>query len=272
MKKQLLSLSIASVIALSGAMPAFADDCVEVQSRFALANCMVESAVAIAAAAASKNGCAAGEWDIAAIVPEHVLSTIPVQGLAFIEGNGDSYELNGSSSAMLRNSVNCSISTAGSENTFAGEDLNYSTGSGNFYVDAIVDRDSSTLCITSSVSSGNIEIGDDDFDEDNTLMFEGEGDELSAVGVLSILTSGQGNNPNKPAVVVSAWQVEEEVKMPELDTTKDEAFKMEVTTGDLGDCQIKVKAAIENLSNWTVEGEEGGLTIFGTISVGADDD
>ena len=70
MKKQVLSLSIASVIALAGSMPASADDCIEVQSLFAIANCMVESAVAIAAAAATENGCAEGEWSIDAIVPE----------------------------------------------------------------------------------------------------------------------------------------------------------------------------------------------------------
>lgn len=278
MKKQLLSLSVASAIALAGAMPAYAedDDCegVEVQTRFALVNCLVESAVAIAAAAASDNdnNCAVGEWDIDAIVPEWWLAKIPIQGLAFVSNGVDSYELNGSSSAMLKNSVNCSISTAASDNTFDGKELIYSTGSGNFYVDAVVDKDSPTVCITESVSSGNIDLARDDFDEENHLSFEGEEDEISANGLLTIYASGKGNNPNKPAVAISAWTVEEQVTIPELGTIMEDAFQLEATTGDIGDCQIKIDASVQNLEFFEVEGESGGLTISGTMSVGPDDD
>ena len=118
-------------------MPASADDCIEVQSRFAIANCMVESAVAIAAAAASANNCAEGEWDIVASVPELYLATIPVQGLATVTGNGDFYELNGNTSAQLQNNVNCSVKTTASGNTFDGKELIYSTGSDNYYIDAL---------------------------------------------------------------------------------------------------------------------------------------
>ncbi len=274
MKKRFLSLSVASAIMLAGAVPAtYADDCVEVQTRFALANCLVESAVAIAAAAASENGCEEGEWDIAAIVPEHYLAKIPIQGLAFVEGNGDAYELNGSSSAMLKNNVNCSISTTASGNTFAGQELNYSTGSGNYYVDAIIDQNSPTLCISSSVSSGDIALGENDFDEDNTLIFEGEDGEIEASGVLSILQSqGKGSNPNRPPVVVSGWSVESEALIPELNTTQDEAFEMEATTDDIGNCKIKVEAAIQNLVSYVIEGESGGLTISGTLEVENEED
>jgi len=278
MKNHLVNLSIASVIALSGVSSASADDCVEVQTRFALANCLVESAVAIAAAAASQNGCAGGEWDITAIVPEFYLSKIPVQGLAIVEGNGDFYELNGSSSAMLKNNVNCSIATTASDNSFAGEELVYSTGSSNYYLDAVIEQNSPTLCISTSVSSGDIALGDDDFDEDNMLVFESEDDEINADGVLTILSSqlggsgqGQGQGPGQEAEVISAWSVEEEATMPELGETLDEAFEMEAETNDIGECSIQVEAAIMNLESSTGE-DLGGLTITGTLSIEAEDD
>jgi hypothetical protein len=273
MKKQLLSISIASAIAFAGSMPVYAedDDCVEVQTRFALANCLVESAVAIAAAAASQNGCQAGEWMIDAIVPEHVLSKIPIQGLAYVEGNGDFYELNGSSSAMLKNNVNCSVSTTASGNSFAGQPLTYATGSGNYYVDAIIEQTSPTVCISDSVSSGDIALGDDDYDENNDLSFEGEDDEISANGTLSISESA-GKGQNAPSEVVSAWTVEEQAKIPELNDALEEAFQLEATTDDIDDCQIKVKADILNLESYVVEGESGGLTISGVLAIGGDDD
>lgn len=97
MKHQLLGLSVAGTIALAGMVPvSFADDdvCdgVLVQSRFALSNCMIESAVAIAASVATQNGCRAGEWNIQAVVPELYISTIPIQGyLVVSNGSGDSY-------------------------------------------------------------------------------------------------------------------------------------------------------------------------------------
>ena len=169
---------------------------------------------------------------------------------------------------MLKNNVNCSISTTASENTFDGQELNYSTGSGNYYVDAIIDMGSPTLCISSSVSSGDIALGDNDFDEENTLIFEAEDGEIEGSGVLSILQSqGKGSNPNKPPEMLSGWSVEFKAMIPELGTAEQEAYEMEATTDDLGNCQIKVEAAIENLTNYVEEGLSGGLTIYGTLEV-----
>ena len=47
---------------LSGAALSANAETVDVQSRVALANCMIESAVAIAAAMVTENGCQQGEW------------------------------------------------------------------------------------------------------------------------------------------------------------------------------------------------------------------
>ena len=204
MKKHILSLSVAAAIALACAIPAsYADDddefdCIGllVQSRFALANCMVESAVAIAAAAASENGCEAGEWEIESIVPELYLATIPIQGLAHVWNTQDAYDLTGQSSAQLQNNVNCQVNTTSSGNTYVGEELTYSAGSGNYYVDAVIDKDNFLLCISQSVSEGNIAIGDDDFDEQNYLTFSNE-DDIQASGLVSISgSSGGGGNGN----------------------------------------------------------------------------
>lgn len=273
MKKQLICLSIASVLAVAGTTPTYADECVSVQSRFALANCLVESAVAIAAAAATKNGCAERSWDIDAIVPELIYSTIPVQGLALVSGNGDAYELNGSSSAMMQNSVNCSISTASSGNTFDGDELVYATGSGNYYVDAVIDPDSYTLCLTSSVSSGDIGLDDENMDEENFLLFTEVSDVINADGLVTILgSSGHGNSPNHPPVILSDWTVHETADIPELGELAEDAFVMNAVTNDIGDCAVTVEGSIQNLLFYEVEGESGGLTISGKIKIGAPED
>ena len=195
MKHQRLSWSVAAAIAMAGVIPAtYAEDdevdCdgILVQSRFALANCMVESIVAIAAAAASTNGCTAGEWSISAIVPEWYRTTLPIQGLAYVSnGAGDAYELTGQSSAMLKNNVNCQVNTTDDENTFDGQELNYSAGSGNYYPDAVIDKDDYLLCISSSLSAGNISLDKQDFEETDSLSFDDEDDAIETEGILSIL-------------------------------------------------------------------------------------
>jgi hypothetical protein len=281
MKKNVLSLSIASAIALAGAIPAsYADDeCdgVLVQSRFALANCMIESAVAIAAAAATENGCAVGEWDIEVIVPELITRLIPLQGTTYITNEGgDIVELTGQSSALEKNNVNCRVATTTSGNVFDGKSLTYSPGFNNFYVDAIVDRDSNMLCISDSVSSGDIELGNDDFDETNDLSFEMEDGLITAEGTITISESrgggggqGSGQGPGGPDPEdLSIWDVEEEALIPPVGETADEGFELEAETDEIEDgCKIEVEASIENLASWVVEGETGGLTISGELSV-----
>ena len=280
MKKHILSLSVAAAVALAGVVPvSYAEeddiecDGVLVQSRFALANCMLESAVAIAAAAASANGCQAGEWTIEAIVPEYYLQTIPIQGLAHVYNEVDHYDLTGQSSAQLQNNVNCQVNTTASENTFDGQELTYSAGSGNYYVDAIIDKDNYMLCITQSVSAGNIDLGDDDFNEQDNLAFEDEDGAIEAAGLLSILQS-RGRGRNTVSELVSGWVMDEEVSIPELGETNEEGFELTATSNDIASgCKIEIEGTVENLLFDTVEGEEGGLTIAGTLSVeSADDD
>ena len=288
MKKHILSLSVAAAIALTGVAPfSYADDDDEVdcdgilvQSRFALANCMVESALAIAAAAASDNGCEAGEWAIESIVPELAYTTIPVQGLARVYNGDDFYELTGQSSAQLQNNVNCQVNTTTEDNTFDGEDLTYSAGSGNYYLDAVIDKDAYLLCITQSVSDGNIALGDEDFEEDNHLLFS---DDIEATGMVTISqTRGRGNRATTE--VLSGWAIDETADIPDEvceDLLHPEncdlgEFSMTATTNDIGSgCQIEVEGTILNLLSYIVEHESGGLTIAGTLSVGpanGDDD
>lgn len=286
MERRLFNLTVVAAIAfagISGVATADEEECdgVLVQSRFALANCMIESAVAIAAAAATENGCVEGEWDITAVVPELISSLIPLQGATYLSnGGGDFVELTGQSSALEQNNINCRVATTSAGNVFDGKELTYSPGFDNYYVDAILDRDSNMVCISESLSSGDIALGGDDFDESNSLTFEEEDDLIEAEGMIVIGASqgqggsGQGQGPGGPEPEdLSAWTVEEEVLIPEVGQTAQEAFELEAETDDIGSgCEIEIEAAVENLYFWTVEGLEGGLTISGKLSVEPSDD
>lgn len=288
MNRTIISLSIASAFVLSGAAPvSYADeecDGVLVQSRFALANCMIESAAAILAAKVTQGGCPAegGEWDIRAVVPEYIFGTIPIQGwLEVTDNNGDYIKLSGESSARLQNSVNCRVTTTSDDNKLGGMKVTYSTGSENFYLDAIVDKDESLLCIERALSAGNIKFdpADDETDENafeceesNSITFREEGDVIKASGLMGITCGGEDQGPGKgqggpggegPA---SDWTLEEEVVIPPQDQTLEEAFELEIETGELGGCDIEVEAAIENLV-YTTGDTTGGLTISGTLEV-----
>ncbi|MEN8165909.1 MAG: hypothetical protein ABFR65_00340 [Pseudomonadota bacterium] len=279
MKKQLLSLSVASAIALAGAMPAYAEDeeCdgVLVQSRFALANCMVESAVAIAAAAATENGCQAGEWDLVVDVPETNFRLIPLQGAATISnGSGDFVELSGQSSALAQNNINCRVETNSTGNVFDGKELVYSPGFNNFYVDAIINRDEYVLCITESVSSGDIVLDGVKFDETNNLTFAEEDDAIVAEGLVIIGESqggggggsGQGSGGPDPDDL-SIWEIDEAVVMPAVGETVEEGFDLEAETDDIGKCKIEVEAAIVDTQSSVNPAVSIDLAILGTLSV-----
>ena len=284
MERSLFNLTVVAAIAFAGvsSVATAEEECdgVLVQSRFALANCMIESAVAIAAAAATENGCAEGEWEIAAVVPELISSLIPLQGATYISnGNGDFVELTGQSSALEQNNINCRVATTSSGNVFDGKEVNYSPGFDNYYVDAILDRDSNLVCISESLSSGDIDLGGDDFDESNSLTFEGEDDSIDAEGLIIIGESqgqggsGNGQGPGGPDPEdLSIWEVDEEASIPPVGETAEEGFELEAETDDIGACKIAIEASIENLFSWTVEGVEGGLTISGTLSVEPDDE
>ena len=287
MKRKLDRLTVVAAIAFVGAFNAATaqgeecEDGVLVQSRFALANCMIESAVAIAAAAATENGCVAGEWNITAVVPELISSLIPLQGTtAMFNDAGDYVELTGQSSALEQNNINCRVATTSSGNIFDGKELTYSPGFDNFYVDAIIDRDSNLVCIEESVSSGDIGLGGEDYDESNNLSFEEEEGLIEAEGLIVSGESqgqggsGQGQGPGGPEPsVLSAWSVEEEVLIPDVDETAYEGFELEAETDDIGSgCEIEIEADVENLASWIVEGVVGGLTISGTLTIEGDEE
>lgn len=276
MKKTLLSVSIAAALALAGAMPASAEDEIEcdgvlVQSRFALANCMLESAVAIAAAVATQDGCNEGEWDIAAIVPEWVLATIPVQGYLTMSGGEDDLTLNGQASAMLQNDVSCRVATTDDLNTFAGRAVTYSSGSGNSYLDAVVDRDESLLCIKYATSAGNIDVEGSTlaYAEANSLEFQAEEDGLiKAEGPLTI-SARRG----RQVAMLSGWSLDEEVLIPAVGETAPDGLELAAESDDFGGsvCKVKIEADVESLLYPTSE-TTGGLTIAGKLVVEEEDD
>jgi hypothetical protein len=285
MKNKSSRLTVVAALAfasVSSVTTAETEECdgVLVQSRFALANCMIESAVAVAAAAATENGCVAGEWDIEAVVPELISGLIPLQGTTTISGNGDFVELTGQSSALAQNNINCRVATTSSGNVFDGKALTYSPGFDNYYVDAIIDRDSNMLCISESLSSGDIELDDEDFDESNSLTFQEEDGLIEAEGMIIIGASqgqggsGQGQGPGGPEPEdLSIWDVEEEVLIPDVNQTALEGFELEAETDDIGlGCEIEVAADVQNLASWIVEGETGGLTISGKLFIEVADD
>ncbi|MEA3277892.1 MAG: hypothetical protein U9Q81_21930 [Pseudomonadota bacterium] len=275
MNKTLISLSVASAIALTSAMPAYAEDEIEcdgvlVQSRLALANCMIESAVAIAAGInAAGGGCQAGEWDIEAVVPEFVEQTIPIQGsLAVRSENEEEFSLTGQSSAQQQNNVNCQVATTDAANSFDGVPFSYSAGRGNGYPDAIIDRDEHLLCITTSLSAGNITIEGPPrarLAERNRLTFSEDEVGIGADGWLAI-----GLRKGQEELDISVWDMAEGIVMPPLDQVQEDGFALMAETDDLGGCKIEVEAGVENLEFPTGE-ETGGLTIFGTLKVEASD-
>lgn len=282
MKKHFLSLSVASAIALAAAMPTYADDECEgvmVQSRFALANCLVESAVAIAAAAAAENDCQGGPWNIQVDIPETNFRLIPLQGTAYITGNGTDVELSGQSSALESNHVNCRIETTDSENIFDGEDLVYASGFNNFYEDAIIDRNLYELCIDEAVSSADIALGDDDFDESNILYFAEEDDAIVAEGTIYIGESGggqgqgQGQGPGQGGPgddseddELDVWEVNETVVMPDVGGTG--SLSMGAASDDVnGACTITVGADIVDTASPLNPDVSTNLQIIGTLSV-----
>jgi len=278
MKKTLLSLSVASALALVAATPAshaqeeeIECDGVLVQSRFALANCLVESAAAIAATVVTQDGCTEGEWEIAAVVPEAYFATIPVQGYLTLIGNGDNLTLTGQSSAQLRNNVNCEVATTDSLNTFAGREINYSAGSRNFYVDAVIDKDLNLLCITTSQSNARILVEGSPLAYTETngldLWLDPTTGQIAAKGDLSIST-----RRGRDTVVLSGWQLAEEVVIPPLNQTAD-GFEFTAWTDDLGEsrCEVEIEGSVENLEFPTGE-DVGGFTVFGKLTIEAEED
>jgi hypothetical protein len=282
MRKKLLSLSVTSALVLAGVVPsAFAQDAEDcdgilVQSRFALANCMLESAAAIAAAVVTQEGCLEGEWDIEAVVPEWVLETIPIQGFLTLQGGEDALALTGQSSAQLQNNVNCQVATTDAGNSFGGLEVNYSSGSGNFYPDAIIDRDLYLLCISDAQSAGNITVQDsgDEYEESNNLEFEEEDGVIEADGTLLISARrGQGGGGGRPAgTALSEWDLDEEVIIPAVNQTAIEGFEFEAESADVPGlpddsvCEIEIEADIENL-DFPITEDSGGLTITGKLEI-----
>lgn len=233
-------------------MPASAEDELEcdgvlVQSRFALANCMLESTVAIAAAVATQDGCNEGEWAIAAIVPEWVLATIPVQGYLTMSGSGDDLTLNGQASAMLQNDVSWRVATTDDLNTFPGRAVTYWSGSGKSYVDAVVDRYESLLCIKFATSAGNIDVEGSTlaYAEANSLEFQaGEDGLIKAEGPLTI-SARRG----RQLAMLSGGSLDEEVLIPAVGETAPDGFELTAESDDFGGsvCKVRIEADAESL-------------------------
>jgi hypothetical protein len=184
-------------------------------------------------------------------------------------GNGEELTLTGESSAQLRNNVNCQVNTTDSLNTFSGREVTYSAGSGNFYVDAIIGRDESQLCITMALSDSSIALEGrrrEAFEEGNYLLFEEVSpDVIKASGGLGI-SRCMGSIDG----VISSWVIEEEVVIPPLHQTAVDGFKFEADgIGPIVElCSIEITADVENLELPTSE-VSGGLTISGQLTIKA---
>ena len=251
MIKKLLSLAFTTVIAFAGAMPvtqAQEVDCdgVLMQSRLALGNCMVESAVAIAGAVISQEGCEVESWNLSALVDEYYLNTMPIQGSLIVTGgaNGDLFILNGKVSAVFnpaKNNVLCQVSSEDVENTLYGVPFTYSGGKDNLYPEAVIDKDEALVCITTASSAGNITFEEPPkprLEEVNSLDFtEAEG-VISTFGSLTI-SERKGKNPAS-----EEWTIDEWIVMPAENATQPDGFLFTASKSD--GCTITVSGNISN--------------------------
>lgn len=272
MKSRLPILAIAGAMTLATGIPVSRAQDVEcdgvlVQSRLALANCMVESAVAVAAAMVSQEGCEAESWELSALVDEYYLATMPIQGSVLVQGgaDADSLLLNGKVSAVFnpaKNNVLCQVSSEDIENTLYGVPFTYSGGKDNLYPDAVIDKDEALVCITTASSAGNITIEEPPrprLEEVNNLAFtEAEG-VISAGGSLTI-SERKGKNPTS-----EGWSIVETILMPAENAGEPDGFSF-TASRDGGGCTIQVDGGILNGADlspfW--------LTIDGTMSVSSD--
>ena len=280
MRKNLLSLSVASAIAFAGmSTPTWA---IDMQSRTALANCLIEAAVSITATIAThKDVCEEGEWDLEVIVDEWIASKIPIQGSLFVSGDDAGYELNGKMAAVfnpLLNDVNCRVDTVDVGSTFAGVPFVYSGGDDTLYPDALTDKNDPLLDVSTFLSEGNVTIQERPRirlkEEDILIWANGPEETFMATGEVEVL-GRRGQND----VVISTWVTEDEDEVygwieyiPDVEDPFDpdeilEGYvKAEFVTDDLyvGECEIEIEA--EALISPYV------LDIVGTLKIEAEDE
>lgn len=257
LRKKLLSLSVTSAIALAAAAPT--THAIEMQSRTALANCMVEAAISIAATIASyKEACETGEWDINVLVDEWIAAKVPIQGSLTVTGENTAFELNGKMSAVFNPNddpdVNCRVDTLDVGNTFNGVPFTYSSGDGTYYPEALTDKNSPLLDVTTFLSEGNVTITTKPRvqlgEEDHLDWGTGPDGTFMASGWINV-TKRQGSIDQ----IISEWITEDEGDeagwveyIPDLDLFSEEELEgwmdVEVISDDLGvdECEIKVEA------------------------------
>lgn len=269
MNRKLLALVVSTAISLagvtgSGQAQEVECDGVLMQSRLALANCMVESAVAIAAAVVKEEGCAVESWQVSALVDEYYLSTMPIQGSLVVQGgaNGDFVLLNGKVAAVFnpaKNNVLCQVSSEDIENTLYGVPFTYSGGKDNLYPEAVIDKDEALVCIRDFSSAGNITIEAPPkprLQELDSLTFSGDSTNVQAIGDLTI-SERRGNSTSS-----ENWGLVQSIYVPPENEGAADAFLLTASRLE-GDCTIEVRGAIYNGADespfW--------LTMDGTMSV-----
>jgi len=270
--KNILTFSIASAFALAASATHADDDIegVEMNSRMALADCMIEAAVsAIAAIETSAGSCVTGEWNLDVSVPEPYLNELPIQGTLVVYNAEEGFTFNGKLTAKgvvseEAQDVLCEVQTVGDDNAATGKQFTYASGQNNIYPAAQTDADDPYLSISSFESRGNITFEDSQqanlAEVDHLEFFEGEEGTILADGFVNILLR-MGNRIQ----VLSTWEVEEEDDAP-LWIQKTDKFKAEFITDQLGvaECEIEIEADI------AVDDFE--LTMNGSVEVEAEDE
>ena len=143
MKKLVLHLAIGAIVGASSLQVALAEEeTVEMNSRKALADCMIEAAAsAIATIETTKGVCITGEWNIEVSVPESVDRGLPIQGILKVYNDEEMFTYNGRLTARgtaseLTRDVLCEVQTVDTQNTFLGTEFTYASGQDNIFPDA----------------------------------------------------------------------------------------------------------------------------------------
>lgn len=277
MNKLVLPLAIGAIVGASSLQVALAEP-VEINTRKALADCMIESAAsAIATIETTKGSCVTGEWSIEVSVPESVHRGLPVQGTLMVYNDEEMFTYNGRLTAKgaaseLTRDVLCEVQTVDTQNIFLGTEFTYASGQDNIFPDAQTDQDSPNLQVSTLESRGTITLADsprDQLAEMDLLEFFVVEEEIRADGFINVLER-RGNTVN----VLSTWEIEDEDDMPlwiqETDGIEpgffEEGFKAEFITDQLGvdECEIEIEADIAV--------DDSALTMSGSVELEAEDE
>ncbi len=281
MKKMLIPLVIGTMVSTSSLQVVLAEQVepepVEMNSRKALADCMIEAAAsAIATIETTKGSCITGEWSIDVSVLEPVDRGLPIQGSLTVHNDEESFTYNGRLTASgtageLPQDVLCQVQTVDTQNTFLGTEFTYASGQDNIFPDAQTE-DSPNLLVTTFESRSTITLADSprvQLAELDELEFFELDREIRADGFINVLERG-GNRLD----VLSTWVIEPEDGLPLwIQKTAgiepgyfEEGFKAEYITDELGvaECEIDIEAGIY------VDDSE--LTMTGKLELEAEDE